>query len=456
MQGLHVQNTPDPSRTAWLASAPLVRINMPDIVPRNDLVSWWDNRAEEIIERVGFLKTSLSEYVNTRSPADADDPGDAIARILMQKGVRLHSQPYNPASRLRDFNYFRKHSEGRLLFDEYLDGRFINAVKYQNVNALESSPLSPSGTRALTEAHMMTLSGQVWDPHYKAMPILKEQFGPSIAYRDLVAEVTEISESKYELPILDVPENERHMQQVAALARPKLSMARFEQVIEDFTRYRGAIGYDDDFINNDNARTEVIERFVMLFAEDFLIQLLHMTSQKYAENVSETITFTAGTKYAHGEDHVQGTLTTGEWDDFANTYKEPYRPNRVIANRPGIRAFKDMYQPDQVTRGMRRETDPDTISEFYSLNTRNASVGYGLVQGTQAETGLGRKSSEAAGAASFIAYNLMHSGIVVVFKLNRDQDELDRDTPGEFTARYLGTSVLMVMKDKKGVKRCVV
>ena len=454
--GLQVQNTPDPSQTAWLASAPLVRINMPDLVPRNDLVSWWDYRAEEIIEKSIALKTSLSAYVNSRSPGDATDPGDAIARILMQKGIRLHSQPYNPASRLRDFNYFRKHSEGKLLFDEYLDGRFINAVKYQNVNALEASPLSPSGSRALTEAHMMTLSGQVWDPHYKAMPILKEQFGPSIAYRDLVSEVTEISDSKYELPVLDVPENERHMQQVATLAGPQLSMARFEQVIEDFTRYRGAIGYSDDFINNDNARTDVIEKFVMLFAEDFLIQLLHMTSKKYAENVGETVTFTEGTKYAHGEDHVQGTLTTGEWDDLVNRFTEPYRPNRVIANRPGIRAFKDMYQPEQLTRGMRRETDPDTISEFYSLNTRNASVGYGFVQGTQAETGLGRKTSEPAGAASFIAYNLMHSGIVVVFKLNRDQDELDRDTPGEFTARYLGTSVLMVMKDKKGVKRCVV
>ena len=456
MQGIQVQNTPDPSKTPWLSSPPLVRINMPDIVPRNDLESWWDSRAEEIIDKVGELKTSLSAYVNSRSPADADDPGDAIARILMQKGVKLRSYPYNPASRLRDFGYFRGHSEGKLLFDEYLDGRFINAVKYQNVNALEPTQLSPSGTRALTEAHMMTLSGQVWDPHYKAMPILKEQFGPSVSYRDLVAQVDEISEAKYELPVLDVPENERHMQQVATRARPKLSMARFEQVIEDFTRYRGGIGYDDDFIANDNARTDVVEKFVMLFAEDFLIQLLHMTSQKYAESVSETVTYTAGTKYAHGEDHVQGTLTTGEWDDFVNSFDEPYSPNRVIADRPGIRAFKDMYQPEQVTRGMRRQSDPDTVSEFYSLNSMNESVGYALVKGTQAQTGLGRKTSETAGAASFIAYNLMHSGIITVFKINRDQDELDRDAGGEFTARYLGTSVLMVMPDNTGVKRCLV
>lgn len=417
---------------------------------------------DELVTKAAKKNRSVGDVLNQLSPPTREDPHDAVERILLEKGVQLRSTPYSQSTRLKDFGYTERGSEGRLLFDEYLDNLFKRVIRTMPLKALEQhipvnerSRVRPRLMRALTDEDAESAGGHYWDPRTVTDRIRSEQFGPSANYRDLVFDVETVPD-KVELPKLGVPEGARRMQPVPKKTKPKMSSASFVSITEDFTRYRGGIEYDDDFLTNDNARAEVIEDFVMQFAEDFLIQMLHMTAKTYAENVSETVVLSASNTYAHGTQHVNGTLTIGEWDDFANGYDEPYRPNRALGNKSGYRPLRDIYQPEQVTLGMRRQSDPGTTPEFFSLNSASEAVGCAFIQGKDTETGLGRPSDDGeAGQACIIAYNLMYSGLLVYYKMSRDQDEAQRDAGIEVTERFLGTSVLLLNRDSKGIKRLV-
>lgn len=440
----------------------LVKIKPPPLIPRDALCGVWDKQADEIVAEASNVNRQLGDVLNQLSPPTRDDPGDAVARILMEKGVQFESSAYSQSTRLKDFGYTERGSEGRLLFDEYLDNRFRWVIRNMPLNAIEfdrpvneRSRVAPRLTRALSQTDAEKAGGQYWDPRTVMGWIRKEQFGPSANYRDLVYDV-QTAADKVELPKLTVPKGARRMQPVARRTKPEMSSASFEAVKKEYTRYRGGIEYDDDFFTNDNARVEVIEDFVMQFAEDFLIQLLHLTAKTYAANVSDTVVLDSANTYAHGTAHVNSTLTLGEWDDFANSFDEPYRPNRAIGNKSGYRAMRDIYQPEQITLGMRRQSDPESTPEFYSLNSASESVGCAFIQGTDAETGLGRPSgSGSSGQVYIVAFNRNYSGLSVFFKMGRDQDEMNRDAGMEITERFLGTSVMFLERDTKGIKGLV-
>ena len=446
----------------------LRQIETPSIVPRYDIRALWDERKTDILGRAQETNKPVGEVLNQLSPPSREDPGDAVARILADKGVQLRPTAYSPASRLSDFGYNRKHSEGRLLFNEYLDNRFKQAVLRLPLAVLEpDAPFDERSSlkgryndwkleRALSQTDTEQSGGQYWDRHYTADMIRSEQFGPSVDYRSLVYDVVSIEEDKYELPKLIVPENERRMQKVSRGAPPKLSNAGFDATVTEFVRYRGGVAFDDDFLANPSTRANVIEDFIMQFAEDFLIQLLHETARVYVANVHSDTTYADGTTYAHGTDHAVSTLTIGEWEEFSNSFPELYAPNRIIANPKGFRAVQDIYQPEQITVGMRRQTDPASTPNFYSLNDPNQAIGCALIKGKDSETNLNPPASAPNNSVSLIAYNLRYSGLVVVFKMGRDQDEMQRDAASEMSARYLGASVMFVPRDKTGIRRLIV
>ena len=77
----------------------LKEIETPSIVPRYDVRALWDERKSEILGRAQETNKPLGEVLNQLSPPSREDPGDAVARILRDKGVQLRPTAYSPASR---------------------------------------------------------------------------------------------------------------------------------------------------------------------------------------------------------------------------------------------------------------------------------------------------------------------------------------------------------------------